>query len=177
MLFAPRKKFGIRLNNDENQQPYQSFYALNAIAADGKIFDFQQLKSKKVLIVNTASDCGFTAQFAELQRLQSAHKDDLQILLFPSNNFKNQEKLNEGEIINFCRTNYKITFPIMAKSNVVQSIDQNAVYKWLTSPELNGWNNHAPDWNFAKYLIDEKGILAKYGGPAVSLKDLVAKNY
>jgi len=175
MLFAPKTKFGRRLYNNSHQNPKTSFYELTAITAEGEKFDFQQLKGKKVLIVNTASDCGFTAQLAELQKLQTANESHLQIIAFPSNEFKNQEKLTDSEIVSYCKNNYRITFPIMAKTRVVKGKDQNEVFQWLTFSRLNGWNDHAPDWNFSKYLVDENGTLISYGGPAIPASEMLLK--
>lgn len=175
MLFAPKKKFRRMLYNDKQQQPEQSFYELRTTTVDGNNFDFQLLKGKKVLIVNTASGCGFTPQLAELQSCYNEYRSYLQIIAFPSNDFKDQEKLTNSEITSYCETNYGISFPIMSKTKVTKGHGQNIVYQWLCSAPLNGWNDQAPDWNFSKYLIDEDGALIAYGGPAVSVKEMLSK--
>ena len=88
------------------------------------------------------------------------------IVAFPSNDFNQQEQGTDQEIEDFCKTNFHVAFPIAAKS-AVSGKDKNAVYDWLTDPAKNGWNSRSPDWNFAKYLVDEQGVLSLYLGPAV----------
>ena len=156
------------LSNKNNISPPFSFYYLKSIDISGNEISFDQFIGKKVLIVNTASDCGFTAQYDSLQKLYDNNKERLIILGFPSNNFGKQEKGSDEKIAIFCEENYSITFPLMKKSVVIKEADQNSVYKWLTDPENNGWNSHQPDWNFCKYLVDENGILTHYFGSAVS---------
>jgi glutathione peroxidase len=90
------------------------------------------------------------------------------ILGFPANDFKEQEKGSDEEIAQFCKVNYGVTFPLMKKSTVVKSPDQNPVYKWLSDSTQNGWCNKQPSWNFSKYLLDEHGNLLQYFDPAVS---------
>jgi len=121
-----------------------------------------------VLIVNTASNCGYTNQYQELQKLYDQYKEKLIVLAFPSNDFKEQEKGNDEEIAAFCQVNFGVSFPLAKKTVVVKAPDQNKVYEWLTRKELNGWNDQQPTWNFSKYLIDEKGQLSHYFDPAVS---------
>ncbi len=156
------------LNNKKNILPRSSFYNLKSIDNSGNEISFEQFMDMKVLLVNTASDCGFTAQYESLQKLYENNKERIIILGFPSNNFGEQEKGNDKQIVEFCKANYNITFPLMKKSVVITAPDQNSVYKWLTNPDNNGWNDHQPDWNFSKYLVNEKGILTHYFGPAVS---------
>lgn len=147
--------------------PPVSFYGLQAMANDSSKFSFETLKGKKVLLVNTASECGYTAQYAELETLYRQYRDQLGIIAFPANDFKEQEKGSDADIAAFCQRNYGVSFPIMAKSALVGG-DQNPVFQWLTNPALNGWNSKAPSWNFAKYLIDEEGKLVNYFDPSVS---------
>jgi glutathione peroxidase len=139
-----------------------SFYTLKSILNNGKEFDFAQLKNKKVLIVNTASDCGFTAQYDDLEKLFELKKDTLEILAFPANDFQKQENRDDHSIAEFCKNNYGITFPLMRKSKVVIHSTQNEVYDWLTDKDKNGWNTNEPSWNFCKYLINEKGNLTHF---------------
>ncbi len=145
-----------------DQPAKQSFYALKATLNNGHEFDFSQLKNKKVLIVNTASDCGFTAQYDDLQKLFNLKKESLEILAFPANDFQKQESKNDQSIAEFCKYNYGITFPLMKKSKVVVHSSQNNVYDWLTDKEKNGWNSNEPTWNFCKYLVNEKGNLTHF---------------
>ena len=140
----------------------KSFYELKTHLNNGEEFDFAQLRNKKVLIVNTASDCGFTPQYEELEKLYKNKKGSLTILGFPANDFKKQEAGEDHEIDLFCKKNYGITFPLMRKSKVVVHSTQNPVYEWLTDKTANGWNENEPSWNFCKYLVDEKGNLTHF---------------
>lgn len=153
---------------NEKMQPPVSFYSLKGILNSGKEFDFTQLKGKKVLLVNTASNCGYTNQYDDLQKLNEQFRNKLVILGFPANDFKEQEKGNDEEIAQFCKINFGVTFPLMKKSSVIKAADQNEVFKWLTDSTKNGWNSKQPSWNFSKYLINEQGILTKYFDPSVS---------
>ncbi len=145
----------------------KSFYDLKIRSIDGKEIDFSVYKGKKLLIVNTASECGYTPQYDELQALHEKHGNKLTILGFPANNFGGQEPGTNDEIGAFCRKNFGVTFQLFEKSEVIGK-DQNTLYHWLTHKEENGWNTEAPNWNFCKYLINEKGELVKYYSSAVN---------
>ncbi len=134
------------------------FYDFKVKTLDGKEFDFSSLKGKKVMIVNTASKCGFTPQYRELEELYEKYSDELVIIGFPANNFGQQEPGTDAEIREFCTKNYGITFPMMEKISV-KGEDMNPLYKWLTSKDLNGVMDSEVKWNFQKYLIDENGKL------------------
>ena len=134
----------------------------------GKELKFDSLKGKKILLVNTASDCGYTGQYDDLQKLYQDYSDRLMVIGFPANDFKQQEKGNDEEIAQFCKLNFGVTFPLAKKSPVIKGEDQQEVFRWLTDKTKNGWNNKQPSWNFSKYLVDEKGILTSYFDPAVS---------
>ncbi len=149
----------------------KSFYNLKTTLHNGEVYGMAQLKNKKVLIVNTASDCGFTPQYEALEKLYSLKKNTLEILAFPANDFKQQEMGEDHEIHAFCKKHYGISFPIMHKSKVVVHSAQNPVYEWLTDKAANGWNENEPTWNFCKYLIDEKGKLAKFFSASVKPMD------
>lgn len=151
-----------------NKQPPVSFHSLKGLLNDGSTLDFATLKGKKVLLVNTASDCGYTNQYEALQQLYEQHKDKVVVLGFPANDFKEQEKGSDAAIQEFCRKNYGVSFPLMQKSSVIQSPQQNIIYQWLTDSAKNGWNNKMPSWNFSKYLVDENGVLTNYFDPSVS---------
>ncbi|HXL59000.1 MAG TPA: glutathione peroxidase, partial [Chitinophagaceae bacterium] len=125
-------------------------------------------KGKKVLLVNTASDCGYTGQYEELEKLYQQYKQRLIVIGFPANDFKEQEKGSDEEIAQFCTINYRITFPLMKKSIVIKSPGQNEVFQWLTDKNKNGWNDQQPVWNFSKYLVNEEGILSWYFDPSIS---------
>lgn len=162
-----QKKSAHKLQNTQSV-PGVPFYTLQSEANNGTTFSFEQLKGKKVLLVNTASDCGYTGQYEELQQLHQRYQNRLVILGFPANDFKEQEKGSDAEIAEFCKINYGVTFPLMKKSSVVKGAAQNPVFRWLTDAAQNGWNNQAPKWNFSKYLVNEEGILTNYFDPGVS---------
>lgn len=166
-IFASMKaSIGIRLNAGKTNS-YQSFYALQGVLTDGTLFEFAALPKKKVLLVNLASDCGFTPQYKDLQKLQDMYKDSLLVLGFPANDFKGQEPGTDSEIEAFCQINYGVTFPLFQKHSVFKP-GQNNIFRWLTHKELNGWNDQQPVWNFCKYLVDENGNLQYYFPPSVS---------
>lgn len=139
-------------------QPKQiSFYSLKAKTIDGKEFDFSTLKGKRVLIVNVASECGFTPQYKKLQKLFDEYKDkNFVILGFPCNDFGGQEPGSASEIKSFCEKNYGVTFQLMEKVSI-KGPNPHPVYQWLTKKELNGRSNASVRWNFHKFLIDENG--------------------
>jgi glutathione peroxidase len=136
----------------------KSFYDFKVKTLEGEDFDLASLKGKKVMVVNTASKCGFTPQYKDLEALYEQYKDVLVIIGFPANNFLHQEPGTASEIRNFCTTNYGVTFPMMAKISVKGS-DMHPLYKWLTSKKENGVKDSRVKWNFQKYLIDENGKL------------------
>lgn len=144
-----------------------SFFTLQAMLNNGSALDFSALKGKKLLIVNTASDCGYTNQLTELEQLHQQNKDHVMVIGFPSNDFKEQEKGTDDEIASFCKTNYGVSFTLMKKGIVLKKPGQLDVYKWLSDKNLNGWNDKAPKWNFCKYIIDENGNLSHFFGPSV----------
>lgn len=152
----------------KSKQALVSFYSLSDTLNNGNRFEFSSLKGKKILLVNTASDCGYTNQYEELQQLYEANKNKLLILGFPANDFKEQEKGSDEEIAQFCKLNFGVSFPLMKKSSVIKGQVQNEVFRWLSSKEMNGWNEKAPVWNFSKYLVDENGNLLNYFEPSIS---------
>lgn len=156
------------LKNEKNIQPPESFYNLSTQLNNGSELKFNLLKGKKVLIVNTASDCVYTDQYDELQKLFEGHKDTLMIIGFPANDFKEQEKGNDEEIAQFCKINFGVTFPLAKKDSVIKGSHQQKVFQWLTDKSKNGWNNKQPSWNFSKYLINERGVLTHYFDSAIS---------
>jgi glutathione peroxidase len=152
-------------------KPSVSFYSLEAKDIHGNRIPFSRFKGKKVLLVNTASDCGFTPQYNALQKLYEKEKNRLEILAFPSNDYKQQEKGSNEAIATFCSGNYGVTFMLMDKIITKKISGQHAVYQWLTHADQNGWNEEPPSWNFSKYLINEEGQLTYYFDPAVSPLD------
>lgn len=150
------------LENKNGAMPASSIYDVKATTIDGSPFNFSELKGKKILIVNTASDCGYTGQYEALEKLYQQYKGQLVVIGFPANDFKEQEKSDNQNIAAFCKKNYGVSFPLMEKSIVIKKNYQNLVYKWLSDPSLNGWCNQEPAWNFCKYLINEQGVLVNY---------------
>lgn len=157
--------------NIENKQPQKDFYALQAILNNGDTLSFETFRGKKVLLVNTASDCGYTGQYKELEALYQQHKDNLIVVGFPANDFKGQEKKSDADIASFCKVNYGVTFLLMRKGSVVKGSEQQGVYEWLSSANANGWCNQAPVWNFCKYVVSEEGVLQAYFPQTVSPLD------
>jgi glutathione peroxidase len=148
--------------NTEMKKGTMEFYSLTTKDIAGNTFSFEQFKGKKVLIVNTASDCGYTGQYENLEKLSKQFAGSLVVVGFPANDFKNQETKDDQAIAAFCQKNYGVSFPLMAKSVVLKSNDQNPVYTWLSAANLNGWCNQVPAWNFCKYLVNEQGVLTHY---------------
>jgi glutathione peroxidase len=144
-----------------SQQPETGFYRLEAKTIDGKPFSFTSLRGKKVMIVNTASKCGFTPQYEQLQELYKTYGgNNFTIIGFPANNFNRQEPGTDQEIEEFCRLNYGVTFTMMEKISV-KGDDMHPVYQWLTQKAKNGAEDSKIQWNFQKYLINENGQLEK----------------
>jgi glutathione peroxidase len=140
-------------------QSGKSFYDFVTTTIDGNSFALSQLKGKKVLVVNTASKCGFTPQYAQLEELYKTYGNgNFVIIGFPANNFLSQEPGSNGEIKEFCTKNFGVTFPMMSKISVKGS-DMDPLYKWLTSKEENGVMDANVSWNFQKFMIDENGKL------------------
>jgi glutathione peroxidase len=134
------------------------FHELTTTSLEGKPVNFADFRGKKVLVVNVASKCGFTPQYAQLQELYDQYGDDLVIIGFPANDFMRQEPGTNDDIAEFCERNYGVTF-LMSEKVSVKGNDQHPVFQWLTDRNQNGWNRKAPSWNFYKYLVDEKGEL------------------
>ena len=166
--FKQMKGENKKLEQSNGDTPPVSFYNLTATLNTGQEFYFGEMKNKKILIVNTASNCAYTNQYSELQELYEKNKERLVIIGFPSNDFKEQEKGSDEEIARFCRINFGVSFPLAKKSVVIKSPEQNKVFEWLTHKKLNGWNEQQPSWNFSKYLVNENGFLTHYFNPAVS---------
>ncbi|HSK13758.1 MAG TPA: glutathione peroxidase [Phnomibacter sp.] len=150
--------------------PIGSIYELSAVTNQGRLIDFASLRGRYLLIANTASHCGYTAQYAEMQQLQEKYPDLLTVLAFPANDFGGQEPGSDDDIANFCAVNFGVSFPVMMKTDVVGST-KNPVYKWLSDPAKNGWNSKEPTWNFCKYLIGPDGRLLGFFESAVSPLD------
>jgi glutathione peroxidase len=148
-----------------NAQLPKSIYEFKVEALDGSTIDFADFKGKKILIVNTASKCGFTKQYEELEELYKQYKDKLVIIGFPANNFMSQEPGSNNEIAEFCKKNYGVSFPMAAKISV-NGKDMAPIYQWLTTQDYNGVESSSVKWNFQKYLINEQGKLVQHFSPA-----------
>jgi glutathione peroxidase len=144
----------------------ESFFNLSIKLINGIEFNFTHLKNKKTLIVNTASKCGFTPQFKELEELYNNNKNQLTIIGFPCNDFFFQDPASNEKINEFCSINYGVSF-LMSEKITLKSKSCSPVYKWLSDPLLNGWNSQLPTWNFCKYLIDENGELLLFANSLV----------
>jgi glutathione peroxidase len=133
------------------------FYSLSANTLEGEQFDFEQLRGKRVLIVNTASECGFTPQYKDLQALwDQSNQEEFIILGFPCNDFGGQESGSASEIKSFCSKNYGVTLQMMEKVSI-KGENVHPVYEWLTQKEQNGNSNANVRWNFCKFLVNESG--------------------
>lgn len=156
-LFAPEKN-----------TPLVSIFDINVKTIDGEEISLSKFKGKKLLIVNTASECGYTHQYVQLQELFL--KNNIVVLGFPSNDFGAQEPGSEEEIKTFCETKYHVTFPLFEKINVKSDV-VHPLYQWLGDSSQNGWNLQEPTWNFCKYLIDENGKLLKFFNASIDPLD------
>ena len=153
-------------NKDDITGLPENLYQYNAIDINGNTVPFEKFKGKYILIVNTASKCGYSNQFGQLQKLYEIYNDKLVICAFPANNFLWQEPLSNEGIKKFCNNNYGITFPIFEKISV-KGNNKHPIYKWLSNKELNGQIDKEPSWNFCKYLVDSEGKLMYYFGSNV----------
>ena len=168
------KLTGIGINVEENishKKAITSFYSLKAISNAGEEIQFEKFRNKKTLLVNLASQCGYTPQYTELEQLHRQNKN-IVVLGFPSNNFGAQEPGSDEEIAAFCKANYGVTFQLFKKDDV-RGKNKQPVYKWLSDETKNGWNNEEPKWNFNKYLVDENGNLLNIFSSSVSPLDIL----
>ncbi|MBS1495989.1 MAG: glutathione peroxidase [Bacteroidetes bacterium] len=138
-----------------------SIYQFKVTALEGGTIDFSTFKGKKILVVNTASECGYTPQYKGLEELYEKYKNKLVIVGFPANNFGGQEPGSNADIRKFCTDNYSVSFPMAAKISV-KGDDMAPIYHWLTSKSENGVLDASISWNFNKFLLDENGHLLAY---------------
>jgi glutathione peroxidase len=164
--FNGNKVASIDTNSKVKSAAKVNFYTLKATDIDGNIVDFSKYKGKKIVILNVASKCGYTPQYADWQKFYESHKSNTVVLGFPCNQFLGQEPGSSAEIETFCQKNYGVTFEMFEKIDV-KGDNQSSVYKWLSDPTQNGWNKEVPSWNFCKYLIDEKGNLTHFFGSKI----------
>lgn len=182
----------LQADNIQQEQQLKSFHDFKVTALDGTIYDMGQLKGKKVLVVNTASKCGLTPQYAVLQKLyDSLDKNTFEIIGFPANNFLQQEPGSAKEIGEFCQQNYGVTFPMMAKVSVCDYIYEtyppnpekaaktstDEIYQWLTQKNKNGILDTQIQWNFQKFLIDEDGQLMGTLSPMMANEILTLQSW
>lgn len=155
----------------DTPQPTSSFYDFKMTPLDGgQAIDFQQFKGKKIILLNVASKCGYTPQYADWEAFYKANGDQVVVLGFPANNFMHQEPGTNEEIAAFCQKNYGVTFPMFEKISV-KGDDQHPLYQWLSHKEKNGWNDQEPSWNFCKYVVNEKGELMNFFASGVKPDD------
>lgn len=159
------------MNTSTNISTDSSIYDFKVPALDGSTIDFSKFKGKKILIVNTASQCGYTSQYEGLEELYKTYKDKLVIIGFPTNDFGSQEPGTNTEIEEFCKKNYGVTFPMAAKISVKEP-HIAPIYKWLTNQKANGVMDATISWNFNKFLLDENGkIIEKYESSTAPLSE------
>ncbi len=154
-----------------------SFHDFSAKTIDGENISFSQFAGKKILVVNTASKCGFTPQYEQLEKLYNSYKDkNFLIIGFPANNFMSQEPGSNADIKEFCKENYGVSFLMMEKISV-KGNDINPIYQWLTEKSKNGVMDADVSWNFQKFMIDENGKWVDFAAPRVSPTDEKIKNW
>ena len=190
LVFQATPSFSIETNKDKPAQ--KTFHDFVVKDINGNDFDLGQFKGKKVLVVNTASKCGFTPQFEQLQNLyESLDKEKFEIIGFPANNFLKQDPGSNEEILEFCTANYGVTFPMMEKvsvcdyvytayppdENKAEKVSTDPIYEWLTKKELNGVADTKIQWNFQKFLIDENGKLIGTLAPNVMSEIVMLKEW
>ena len=139
----------------------ESIYNIDISNIDGFELSLEKFRGKKILFVNVASNCGFTKQYKELERLYQLYKEELVVIGLPCNQFGGQEPGTNSEILDFCRKNYGVSF-IMTEKIDVKGPDQHPLYSWLCNKEKNGKTNSKVRWNFQKYLVDEDGNFLQY---------------
>ena len=138
-----------------------SFYSFTVNSLEGQPVPLEQFRGKKIIVLNTASECGYTPQYADWQKFYEENKEHVVVLGFPCNDFGAQEPGSPDQIKGFCQKNYGVTFPMFEKV-AVKGASKAPLYQWLTDPAQNGWNKQEPSWNFCKYLINEKGELTNF---------------
>jgi glutathione peroxidase len=162
--------FSLFSKSTDAQPIPKSIYDFKVKALDESVINFASFKGKKILIVNTASKCGYTPQYKNLEALHQRYKDQLVIIGFPANNFLWQEPGDNATIAEFCQKNYGVSFVMAAKISV-KGNDMAPIYQWLTQKKYNHNSNSSVKWNFQKYLIDEKGNLIQMFSPGVDPLD------
>jgi len=148
-------------NDPVQPKPGNNIFQFSVEGLDGETIELSRFKGKKILIVNTASQCGYTGQYKDLESLYRQYKDKLVVIGFPANNFGGQEPGSNTEIRSFCTKNYGVSFPMAAKVSV-KGKDIHPLFKWLTEKTENETMDATIRWNFGKFLIDEQGHIIQY---------------
>lgn len=169
-IFASKAQL-IENRTTDNLTKANSIYQYTLIDIDGKKFPLDVLKGKVIVMVNVASECGYTPQYESIQKFYLEYKDKGVVVIgLPANNFAGQEPGTEAEIKQFCTSKYSVTFPMMAKVSA-KGDDQSPIYQFLTQKSKNGLADSQVKWNFQKYLIDKNGYLAGHFLPRVKVSD------
>jgi glutathione peroxidase len=168
-LFADKSEVKIRPENAAVVKTTLYDFKAKSLIGEKEI-NFSKYKGKKVVILNVASKCGYTPQYADWQAFHEKYGKKIVVLGFPANNFGGQEPGSEEDIATFCQKNYGVTFQMFDKVDVVGE-NQVPLYKWLSDKSLNGWNDKAPTWNFCKYVVNEKGQLTHFFASKVKPTD------
>lgn len=168
-LFADKSEVKIRPENAAVVKTTLYDFKAKSLIGEKEI-NFSKYKGKKVVILNVASKCGYTPQYADWQAFHKKYGKKIVVLGFPANNFGGQEPGSEEDIATFCQKNYGVTFQMFDKVDVVGE-NQVPLYKWLSDKSLNGWNDKAPTWNFCKYVVNEKGQLTHFFASKVKPTD------
>lgn len=163
------------VSNDATVPPAKSLFDFKMPDLEtGELVDLSSYKGKKVVLLNVASKCGYTPQYADWEAFYKANSDKVVVLGFPANNFMGQEPGSNEEIATFCSKNYGVTFPMFQKVSV-KGDDMHPLYQWLSKKDQNGWNDQAPSWNFCKYVVDENGQLVAFFPSGVKPNDVEFK--
>jgi glutathione peroxidase len=158
--FNKNKALARPLNQTINQAN-SMFYDFKMLGLTGETIDFSKFKGKKVVLLNVASKCGYTPQYADFQAFSEKNREKVVVLGFPANQFMGQEPGTNAEIGEFCQKNYGVTFQMFEKVDV-KGDKKCPLYQWLSDKSKNGWNEQEPTWNFCKYVINERGELTHF---------------
>jgi len=149
------------MNSITSDSTRSTVYGFTVNSLDGTPVSLEKYRGKFIVILNVASECGYTPQYADWEKFYNENKEHVVVLGFPCNDFGGQEPGSAADIGAFCQKNYGVTFPMFEKV-AVKGASKSPLYQWLTDPAQNGWNSQEPSWNFCKYLINEKGELTQF---------------
>jgi glutathione peroxidase len=159
--------FGLLIGLMTTAMAQNSFHDFTITTLEGEDLPLADLKGRKVLVVNTASKCGYTPQYDDLQKFHEQYGEDVVVIGFPANNFGGQEPGSNSDIRSFCQKNYGVTFPMSEKVSV-KGADRHPLFTWLAQQDINGKSGNEPQWNFSKYLIDEDGQVVGFYASGVN---------